>query len=72
MLLVIIYSKNIEKTLLSSINIEELPNEKRTDLEENIYEFKAPSKVGDYYYSYRVIWDETHNFPYIFKIRVVE
>ena len=66
------YSKNIEKTLLSSIDIEELPNEKRIDLEKNIYEFKSPSKAGDYYYSYRVTWDETHNFPYIIKIRVVK
>ena len=66
------YSKNIGKTLLSSIDIEELPSEKRTDLEENIYEFKSPSKAGDYYYTYRVTWDETHDLLYIFKIRVVE
>jgi|GEM_PF-3182502 len=64
------YSDNIQEVTLYSVDFSEIDSGKRIKLLDNVYEFDAPEDKGEYYYSFNIKWDDTHNFEYLFKIKV--
>lgn len=65
------YLDNIKETILYSVDFSEDISGSRIKLLNNIYEFNAPQDKGEYYYSFNIEWDDTHNFEYLFKIKVM-
>ena len=65
------YLDNIKETILYSVDFSEAISGSRIKLLNNIYEFNAPQDKGEYYYSFNIEWDDTHNFEYLFKIKVM-
>ncbi|MBN1046765.1 MULTISPECIES: hypothetical protein [unclassified Clostridium] len=63
------YTDNIQQTTLYMLDS---PQNKfnKIELENNVYEFNAPKDNGEYNYCFRIIWDDNHNFEYLFKIKV--
>ena len=62
------------KELISEVSISlydtSLKKVTDTQLIDDPYIFKAPKEGGEYYYTINIVWDEYHNFEYIFKIRI--
>lgn len=65
------YLDNIQKTTLYSVDFSEIVSGKRIKITDDIYEFNIPQNKGEYYYSFNINWDDTHNFEYLFKIKVI-
>ena len=65
------YLENIQETTLYSIDFSEITLGERIKILNNIYEFNAQKDKGEYYYSFNIKWDDTHNFEYLFKIKVI-
>ncbi|MPN36472.1 hypothetical protein SDC9_183981 [bioreactor metagenome] len=64
------YLDNIQETTLYNIEFSEVVSGKRIKITNDIYEFNVPQEKGEYYYSFNIEWDDTHNFEYLFKIKV--
>ncbi|MGL4950105.1 MAG: hypothetical protein ACRC5M_06955, partial [Anaeroplasmataceae bacterium] len=43
---------------------------KYVEYSKNEYTLKAPKENGEYYYAFRIKWDDTHDMDYLFKIKV--
>lgn len=43
---------------------------KYVNFSKNEYTLKAPKESGEYYYAFRIKWDDTHDMNYLFKIKV--
>lgn len=64
------YKQNIQKVTLDTIDFTTNERQNVLLLDEP-YSFKSPEEKKDCYYILNVIWDENHNFDYLFKIKVV-
>ena len=62
------YPDNIKRTTLYSMDT--ISEKEKSEIESNTYTFKAPEKEGIYDYSFYVVWDDTHDFDYVFKIEI--
>lgn len=66
------YKHNIQEVTLYNIDFTDSKKKEEDVLISNeSYSFKSPESKGEYYYAFNVRWDDTHNFDYLFKIKVV-
>lgn len=64
------YKDNIKVISLNLVNFDSAQKALYTELSTDEYSFKAPTEKGEYNYSFRVTWDDTHNLDYLFKLKV--
>lgn len=65
------YEKLISNVSLYTFDISCNKKEIYPLLVDNPYSFTCPEETGNYYYILNVLWDENHNFDYLFKIKVI-
>lgn len=65
------YKENIQVVNLNLVTFNTDQSPVYTKLSIDEYSFKAPTEKGEYNYTFRVTWDDTHSLDYLFKLKVV-
>lgn len=65
------YKENFQVVNLNLVTFNTDQSPVYTKLSTDEYSFKAPTEKGEYNYTFRVTWDDTHSLDYLFKLKVV-